>query len=415
MSSFNHRARRWGALAAPFTLLSAWGLAAPTPFVAHEWGTFTSLVDSRGQILEGLQHEDEALPDFVHSRYGDLLAQQARGQTVAQIPPCHGKGCDWFAAAGTPLAVSQKMETPVIYFYSDRARDVQVDVGFPGGIITQWFPQATSYAPAVGQVNAVAQGNTRWNIRVEAPGQHPAGPVVEPSSVWAPSRQVAANTVTAGGESERFIFYRGLGQFNTALTVSSVDTHLVVKNGSDQNIPDAFVLEVTESGGHIAPMGAVPAGQERRGSIFHKVRPMEAYVANASTLIQAALVRSGLYEDEARAMVNTWKVSYFRTPGLRVLYVLPRPWTDQLLPLTLQPQPDQVVRTLVGRVEVMSGAEEQMLLDELRTADAAHTRQVVQRLGRFAEPKLRRLSQLAEAEPALRERIQQLLRSASVL
>ncbi len=41
----------------------------PAPaYVAHEWGTFTSMQGSDGVTLEGLQHEEEGLPDFVYSR-----------------------------------------------------------------------------------------------------------------------------------------------------------------------------------------------------------------------------------------------------------------------------------------------------------------------------------------------------------
>ena len=34
----------------------------------HEWGTFTSMQGADGVGLEGLQHEEERLPDFVYSR-----------------------------------------------------------------------------------------------------------------------------------------------------------------------------------------------------------------------------------------------------------------------------------------------------------------------------------------------------------
>ena len=33
------------------------------------------------------------------------------------------------------------METPVIYFYSDREQTVNVRVRFPHGLITEWYPQ----------------------------------------------------------------------------------------------------------------------------------------------------------------------------------------------------------------------------------------------------------------------------------
>ena len=36
------------------------------------------------------------------------------------------------------------METPVIYFYSQRERVADVRVLFRGGNVTEWYPQATT-------------------------------------------------------------------------------------------------------------------------------------------------------------------------------------------------------------------------------------------------------------------------------
>jgi hypothetical protein len=118
------------------------------------------------------------------------------------------------------------------------------------------------------------------------------------------------------------------------------------------------------------------------------------YVADAKGALFVALLDSGLFKDEALAMVNTWEKSYFRNPGNRILYVLPREWTDHLLPLQIQPQPDELKRTLVGRVEVMTFAEEQALLTGLTQAVRSGSRFDVSTLGRFAEPKLRRVESL---------------------
>ena len=115
----------------------------------------------------------------------------------------------------------------------------------------------------------------------------------------------------------------------------------------------------------------------------------------ASLRIQAALVRAGLYEDEAKAMVDTWKVSYFKTPGLRILYVLPRAETDELLPLHIQPAPKSIERVLVGRIEVMTGEEEQSLLGKLVTSNSMDGSFDPFSLGRFAEPRLQRVKALA--------------------
>src|SRR5690349_24197734 len=97
---------------------------APPEFTVHEWGTFLAMSGSDGVTLDGMYHEEHALPGFVHSRSKDQL----------KVP-----------------AVSVKGETPVIYFYTDQPRDVRVRVKFPQGILTQWYPQAQFNGPSTGQ------------------------------------------------------------------------------------------------------------------------------------------------------------------------------------------------------------------------------------------------------------------------
>ena len=76
---------------------------------------------------------------------------------------------------------------------------------------------------------------------------------------------------------------------------------------------------------------------------------------------------------------------------MKVLYVAPRILTDELLPMTLTPAPSELVRTLVGRVEVLLASEETALLAAFKTAAQAQGPLPIDSLGRFAEPKVRRL------------------------
>jgi len=121
-------------------------------------------------------------------------------------------------------------------------------------------------------------------------------------------------------------------------------------------------------------------------------RPLEAVQEELSTRMAEALVSAGLYLREATAMVKTWKDSWFEEDGVRVLYVLPRAWTDQTLPLRLSPAPQASVRVMVGRAEVVTPAFQQQLAAQLAQAkagDVAAREQVLaelKKLGRFAQP-----------------------------
>ena len=61
---------------------------------------------------------------------------------------------------------------------------------------------------------------------------------------------------------------------------------------------------------------------------------VDEYATRLSEAVTRALDATGLYHDEAIAMVNTWRRQWFRTPGVRALYLLPQSWTEQSIPLT---------------------------------------------------------------------------------
>src|SRR5262245_19122556 len=67
----------------------------PANYVVHEWGTFTSMLGTNGIALDGLHHEEEHLPRFVH----DLLKVDAFATTEGTKMPAS--------------RVTQKLETPV--------------------------------------------------------------------------------------------------------------------------------------------------------------------------------------------------------------------------------------------------------------------------------------------------------------
>src|SRR6185369_14339691 len=123
--------------------------------------------------------------------------------------------------------------------------------------------------------------------------------------------------------------------------------------------------------------------------------PLEKLSHQLGERMGEALVKEGLYPREAMAMVNTWTDSWFQEEGVRVLYVLPRAWTDLTLPLTLNPAPRQLTRVMVGRAEVITADVQRTLAEALRKSANGDTeaRQNViaqmAKLGRFAEPAVR--------------------------
>src|SRR6266566_2674421 len=112
-------------------------------YVAHEWGTFTSVQGGDGVLLDWRPLETSQLPKFVYDWTRPGIGRQG--------PVLLGKGA---------MVARQRMETPVIYFYSEQDQAVDVSVEFPQGLITEWYPQASLISPS-GRPGS-KQSRARW-------------------------------------------------------------------------------------------------------------------------------------------------------------------------------------------------------------------------------------------------------------
>ena len=328
-------------------LLCLLHIAHAKSLVVHEWGTFTAVAGPDGEavVWKPLTGEDD-LPDFVYT-----WEEHLEGRRVQ--PPCLNKGCGGRV----------RMETPVIYFHVDEPMTVEVDVTFPEGTLTEWYPKAD--IPAVSGLH--------WGRFKVDPGLSPSAfPHDGSDSHYYPARETTAAPVqvcdTQGVETERFLFYRGVGDFPLSLNVR-------LQDGVRVEGPRGHILVFENDGEQLAWQGV-----DHRGVT---TVPRDMPAGSKEELLaelQGWLVDEGLYEDEAWAMVRTWEDSWFE-PGLRVLYVLPDREVDDILPLTVSPRPDEVERVLVGRVEVITP---EMQADA--RAIGGNASALVDTFGRFAEP-----------------------------
>jgi hypothetical protein len=97
--------------------------------------------------------------------------------------------------------------------------------------------------------------------------------------------------------------------------------------------------------------------------------------------VEDMLIAQGLYQDEAQAMFETWRDSWFEE-GSRLLYIVPRQFVDNVLPLTISPSPAQTVRVFVGRLELVTPATQRAVEQALAT----HDRATLARYNRFLVP-----------------------------
>ena len=440
---------------------------APTPpdgrFIVHEWGTFTSYSGSDGVRLEYRPLVDNDLPNFVY---------------------------DWLRWTGMNVFMKrrirarQRMETPVTYFYTDRLREVDVSVAFPQGVLTEFYPPVRSAEPADvvkrgdtrgvppeslkngrldwGRVTLIPESALRPNIDdgllADAVARRafealPPGGDPEPELYTGDHYYFARNTDSAlvhinlpkqeaeaenspfanfrpsGDFFEKFLFYRGVGNFDLPLTVeSSQDGTLHLTNGGGAPLEGLLLVQVTNGELRFSRLDDLaPASTTNASPPSQFVAHPMASTAHAGlwTAMKDILCVQGLYEKEADAMLQTWHHTWFSDEGMRLLYIVPRPLTDELLPLTIKPAPQETVRVLVGRLEILSVSEERRIM-ELVQANAeqradyarrygqakrlAEQEQVefrfdepapgvpdqIRSLGRFAEPALDRIANITD-------------------
>ncbi len=87
--------------------------------------------------------------------------------------------------------------------------------------------------------------------------------------------------------------------------------------------------------------------------------------------------------------MKTWDSAWFGEEGTRLLYLVPRSRTDELLPLTVDPKPTELVRVLVGRHDFLTPEAEAVALKELKRLRAAQAEMDaavagLNKLGRFS-------------------------------
>lgn len=379
------------------------GAYAQSGYNVHEWGTFTSLVGSDGVRQTGMFHEDELLPSFVHN-FGEKKSMPSLSLFgINALPlPRPRPGCGRNTKVGCGFLegqdITQKMETPVLYFHSDVPRNVSVEVGFPGGIISQTYPAPVISFPAPIEGVKLKNGFNRFNVDVLTDSV--ATPVaVAPGNIYSYARQVKANTIKSGNEVEKFIFYRGLGKFDTQLLLTSKNGNITAENKSPKRIPAVFLVDNTDDGGAIASLGELNGNEQKFISeksilaLKSHHQNFSLFARNAKALLLKSLVANGLNKDEAQAMVNTWEHGYFKTKGLRILYVLNREEVESILPMKITPKPSKLNRVFVGRIEVLLDTEENEILAQIIKERESFD---VLSLGRFAPSIIARIHELAE-------------------
>ena len=356
--------------------------------VVHEWGTFTSIAGKDGVALEWRPLNGPVdLPKFVHT-----IQQGSAGLRDA--------------TPKADLTASVRMETPVIYFYSNNEMDVSLKVDFPKGKITEWYPQARIVRTGINWGRFKVMPGASLNLPAEySPSHYFAARETDSAPVQ------VCSTDGKPAQQEKFLFYRGVGTFDLPLAVKLDGDKLLLKNLSPNKIERLIVFE--NRGGKVG----YRILDAFTGETTSERPTLDANIELLISDLKQTLVAAGLYEKEADAMIKTWRTSWFEE-GTRVFYVLPRATTDTVLPIDIDPKPTQLVRVLVGRAEVITPEMEKSVQKQvgLLADPSPRVREeamlAIRKYGRFSEPILKRLLE-NERNELLRKRIRVLIESTA--
>jgi hypothetical protein len=341
----------------------------PTGLVVHEWGTFTTVAAEDGTAVEWVPPQGPRdLPCFI-----DRLPSNIKGWLPATV----------------------RMETPVVYFYSTDEKTVDVRVRFRTGIISEWYPRAavtpTSIQTTTLKTPAL-EGTIAWHQVKVLPRAAEDYPMESGPNHYYAARKTDASPIQVGAEREKFLFYRGIGNFALPLSAFlAADSRVVVKASAPLPLGDVMLFENTGRSTGYRALGSA-------GSQAVIDRPAAGdRTAAVRVALERMLVANGLYPREAAAMVETWRDSWFEE-GLRLFYIVPRSTIDGVLPLEVTPAPASTARVFVGRIELITPA----LVAEVKNAVLERNRATIARHGRFLKPILARiLASSTAAESAI--------------
>jgi hypothetical protein len=363
--------------------------AAKATFTVHEWGTFTSVAGPDGKAAQWLPLAGPGdLPCFVERFQNRLFKDIGPFASTIQKNPID------YLNARTKLLGPIRMETPVLYFYSEKPEKANVRVAFPKGFITEWYPKATLNQTPVRAGVLPKSGNTGATIAWKDIEVLPRNAKVSlprgstPSHYYA-ARETDASPIRVNDQTEQFLFYRGVGGFPVPVNVTVTDSGKIrIKYLAGK--PHAILFE--SRGGKLG----YNVVDTSKSEVVLDRPPLTGDFQALRAELEAALVRQGLFAKEAAAMVETWRDSWFEE-GTRLFYIVPAAMVDEILPLTIQPKPANVVRVFVGRVEVFTPST----IKAVEKAVNSNDKTVIATYGRFLGPILERVPDSPRASAVL--------------
>jgi hypothetical protein len=366
--------------------------------VVHEWGVFRVNDDAEFANAD-LRVEWDDLPGFV---YGHL-----KGRSIPQ---------HWGAV--------EIRKCPVVFFHAEEPARIRMRVDFPNGMAGAWYP-ATEKPAVYGRDKQPKIGEAlEWNLGVK---QCPEGwRSKEHAAVdkhWFDRiRQVKSDEIFANFspnptdvERERFVYYDGLFPQSKWLKVTIDKERVSIVNRVKHPVFELTMVDRRDDKVRVARIAKLDAGQTIKSVDFVAVDAAR-FPSDAAETLVTQLVAAGLFEDEARSLVDLWKKELFETPGVNLFYRIPAEEYQAKMPLTIEPKPESVTRVgLIYQAHLEPDFADRVLelvqkLDAAKFADRDAAMKKLLAIGPAALVQLQRIRVSTKLSAEVRERIDGLLK-----
>jgi hypothetical protein len=145
-------------------------------------------------------------------------------------------------------------------------------------------------------------------------------------------------------DRERFVYYDGIFPQGKWLKVRVEKGQVSLLNRVKFPVHDVTVIDRRGNGKvKVARIAKLDAGAEVKAVEWTEVE-RDRFAAGAAEALVGQLVAAGLFKDEAQALLAARRRDLFETDGVTVFYRLPQTEYERLLPMTLAPRAESLVR-----------------------------------------------------------------------
>src|SRR5262249_28718099 len=143
------------------------------------------------------------------------------------------------------------------------------------------------------------------NVNVR-PDATPAFPKEAGPSHYYAARHTDAAPLQVGPQQEKFLFYRGVGSFPLPISaIVAADHNILVKNADSTPIRGLILFENRNERLRYGVVDSVS------NQVTLDTLSLKENITGLEADLESILVGQGLYEKEAKAMIETWRDSWF--------------------------------------------------------------------------------------------------------